>query len=65
MQKNIVKTESVAEFIARGGVIKKAVTRAYKKPTARQLGYEKEVEVVTEVDYSALPEALKIRYGVR
>lgn len=65
MCKNIVKTESVAEFQARGGKITKVKTKAYKKPTARQLGYEKEVVVVTEVDMSLLPQALKIKYGVR
>lgn len=63
--KNIAKTESVAEFVARGGKIKKVETRAYKKPTKKQLGFENEVEVVTEIDYSVLPEALKIKFGVR
>jgi hypothetical protein len=65
MQKNTAKTESVAEFIARGGKIKKVETRQYKKPTRKQLGYEKEVEVVTEIDFAALPEALKIQFGLR
>jgi hypothetical protein len=65
MQKNTVKTESVAEFLARGGVVQKVATKAYKKPTRKQLGYEKEVEVMVEADLNALPEALKIRYGVR
>ena len=65
MNKNTIKTESVAEFIARGGLINKIASKEYKKPTARQLGYEKEVEVVTEVDFDSLPTALKIKYGVR
>ena len=64
MQKNI-KTESVAEFMARGGKITKAPTRAHKRLTPKQMGYEKEVEVVTEVDMSCLPAALKIKFGIR
>jgi plastocyanin len=65
MNKNIVKTETMAEFLARGGKVQKVATKAYKRPTAKQLGYEKEVVVVTEPDMSALPAALKIKYGVR
>jgi len=65
MNKNLIKTESVAEFIARGGVITRTPAKEYKKPTQRQLGYEKEVEVIIEPDMSALPTALKIRYGIR
>jgi hypothetical protein len=65
MQKNTIKTESVAEFMARGGKIAKVATKAHKRLTPKQMGYEKEVEVVKEIDYSALPEALKIKYGVR
>jgi hypothetical protein len=65
MIKTFAKTESVAEFIARGGKVQKVSTKAYKRPTAKQLGYEKEVETTTEVDMSALPIALKIKYGVR
>ena len=65
MQKNNVKTESVSEFLARGGAIKKVATRAYKKPTRKQLGYQPEVEVIKEADMSALPMTLKIKFGVR
>jgi hypothetical protein len=65
MKKEFAKTESVAEFLARGGKVAKVATKAYKRPTAKQLGYEKEVVVVVESDMSALPMALKIRYGIR
>jgi hypothetical protein len=66
MNKNTVKTESVAEFMARGGKIQKAATKAYRRPTAKQLGYQKEVEVITEAaDMSALPATLKIKFGIR
>lgn len=66
MQKTNVKTESVAEFMARGGTIKRVITKAYKRPTAKQLGYQKEVEVTVEdANLDALPETLKIRFGIR
>ena len=62
MQKNIVKTESVAEFLARGGQIKqvnaKAAKRSYKKTM-------EDAELDEDIDMSVLPEALKIKYGIR
>lgn len=62
MQKNIVKTESVAEFIARGGVVKKVSAKGPKKSYKKTM---KAAELIEDVDFDALPEALKIRYGVR
>lgn len=63
--KVIAKTESFSEFLARGGKVTKCPTKAYKKPTKKQLGYQKDVEVVIEPDYSALPKALKISFGIK
>ena len=61
MQKNIVKTESVAEFLARGCKITKCATRVARTT------YKKIVEKpkVEEVDWSALPTSLKIKFGLR
>jgi hypothetical protein len=61
MNKNIVKTESVAEFIARGGSVKKVATKTHKtnKRTIKDACLEE------DVDFDALPMALKIKYGVR
>lgn len=63
--KVIAKTESFAEFIARGGKVTKCPTKAYKKPSRKQTGYQKEVEVTFEPDFSALPKALKISFGIK
>jgi hypothetical protein len=61
MYKNIAKTESVTEFLARGGKIKTVAAKGPKKTRTRQLSAEANLPV----DWSALPEALKIRFGVR
>jgi len=63
--KVIAKTESFSEFLARGGQITKCPTKKYKKPSRKQMGYQKEVETVIEPDYSALPKALKISLGIK
>lgn len=63
--KIIAKTESFSEFVARGGQVTKCPTKAYKKPSRKQMGYQKEVEVTVEADMSALPKALKIAYGIK
>lgn len=63
MQKNIVKTESVAEFLARGGQIKKVHAKAAIKKTYKKVIEDAELD--EEVDMSFLPEALKIKYGIR
>jgi len=63
MQKNNMKTETVAEFLARGGEIKKVTGKTYKKALAKAM---KEAQLDTQdADYDALPEALKIKYGIR
>jgi hypothetical protein len=58
------KTESVSEFLARGGKISKvpmyATSRRTYAPAKTKMVAEKE-----QVDMSALPEALKIKYGVK
>jgi hypothetical protein len=62
MQKNIMKTESVAEFIARGGQIKKVAAKGPKRSYSKTM---KDAEIEEEIDMSVLPEALKIKYGIR
>jgi hypothetical protein len=62
MNKNIVKTESVAEFLARGGQIKTvALNKSSKTATAKAA---KEI-ALTAADMKALPKALRIKYGIR
>jgi len=61
--KTVAKTESLAEFIARGGSIK--VCPAKNKARKREFK-NKFMEMDTEeVDFSLLPEHLKIRLGIR
>lgn len=55
------KIETVAEFLARGGTIKKCSTKTKVRRSKREVE-ELEVE---EIDYSVLPENLKIRFGIR
>jgi hypothetical protein len=62
MQNNIVKTETVAEFLARGGKIQKVDARVTKRTYSKR---NTEVESMEDVDMSFLPEALKIKYGIR
>lgn len=61
--KSIIKTESVAAFLARGGQIKKVPMnmgkRFYRKVES------KIVQLENQVDMSALPEPLKIKYGIK
>lgn len=59
--KKVFKTESVAEFLARGGKV-----NTYSAKTAYKKSYKPVKEPTTEnVDMSALPTALKIRYGIK
>ena len=60
MQKNLVKTETLAEFIARGGNINKVPTKGQKKAQHRA---NKEVAPQEEINFDLLPMALKIKYG--
>jgi hypothetical protein len=61
MNKNITKVETVAEFLARGGSIKKVASKGPKK-TYTKVMKDAELE---EIDMAALPIALQIKYGVR
>lgn len=63
--KNKIKTESVAEFISRGGKVTVIPTKKHKPLSRKAMGYRKEVEVEIEPDFSQLPMALKIKYGFR
>ena len=62
MNKNIVKTETMAEFLARGGAVKKVAAKGAKKTITKVMD---EAELDQEIDFDALPMALKIKYGVR
>ncbi len=52
------KTETVEEFLARGGKINKAA------PGKKQTKGKTKVEAPADIDYSALPKALRIKLGV-
>ena len=62
MQKQIVTTETVADFIARGGLVKTCPSKGPKKTYAKAV---KAAELDEDVNYNDLPEALKIKYGIR
>ena len=62
MQNNIVKTETMAEFLARGGIVKKVNAKGSKKTYKKVM---EEAELDQEIDFDALPAALKIKYGIR
>jgi hypothetical protein len=61
MQKQI-KTESVADFVARGGEIKKVSAKGPKRTYIKVI---KDAALDEEIDFDALPAALKIKYGIR
>jgi hypothetical protein len=61
MQKE-TKTETVAEFVARGGLVNKVATKSPKKTRKKLI---KDAELDEPIDMSALPMSLKIKYGVR
>lgn len=62
MNKSIEKTETVAEFLARGGKITRVEYRGEKKTRQRRTKTETEAK---SVDMSHLPAALKIKYGIK
>ena len=62
MNKTIAKTESVADFLARGGKINKLPAKQAKKHYSRKNEPKMKLE---ELDLSALPAALKIKYGIK
>jgi hypothetical protein len=59
------KTETVAEFLARGGKIKYVAAKTEKKPRAEKFELPEEVIADESVDFSALPMALKIKFGIK
>jgi hypothetical protein len=61
MYKNISKSESVSEYLARGGKITKVNAKGPKKTRVRQLREDANLPI----DWDALPVALKIRFGVK
>lgn len=62
MQKNITKTETVAEFIARGGSVKKLPAKPASKKYTKVV---RQACLADEIDLDHLPMALKIKYGIR
>ena len=63
--KTVMKTESVAEFLARGGKVTKVAMNVSKRAYSKKF-VEKAVDnLESEIDMSALPEALRIKYGVK
>jgi hypothetical protein len=61
----IIKTESVSEFLARGGKITKYEAVQLKDRKPRQSKPEQEENLAEVIDMSQLPMALKIKYGIR
>ena len=64
MDKGVIRTETTGEFLARGGKINKVNVKAIKAPYKR-VAKKVVAEEEKEVDMTALPMALKIRYGIR
>lgn len=62
MRKDTFKTESIAEFLARGGKIEKADPRARKSSSFKKAAEKADLK---DMDLSALPVALKIKYGIK
>lgn len=61
--KIVSKTETVSEFLARGGEIQRMKTKHNKKAAPRAV--KSDMVDNEPVDYSFLPEALRIRYGIK
>jgi len=60
--KLVPKTETVSEFMARGGSITVMKAKYKKQPVPRVIKAE---SIEDDVDFSFLPTALKIRYGIK
>jgi hypothetical protein len=60
--KNIVKTESVAEFLARGGKITKVAMNVGRRAVKSEA---QKAEIMSKIDMSALPESLRIKLGIK
>lgn len=65
--KTIMKTESPAEFIARGGKITKCPTKDLTKKSTRKVNKEEtmKMEDVPADAFLYLPESLKISFGIK
>lgn len=61
MQKNI-KTETVADFMARGGKVTQVTPKGSKKKHAKLV---EEAEFDKEVDWDLIPMSLRIKFGQR
>ena len=61
MNKNNFKTESVTEFLARGGNVNKI---AFNKSAYKNAKKAKVVDI-RDIDMKMLPTALRIKYGVK
>lgn len=61
MNKNNFKTESVAEFLARGG----NVTKVALNKSAYKNSKKAKVVDIRDIDMKMLPTALRIKYGVK
>lgn len=57
------KIETVAEFLARGGAIKKCATK--KKAKRFKPITDDDIVVAEEVDWNLIPEHIIIRLGIR
>ena len=62
MQNKLYKTETLAEFIARGGKVTKCPSKVGRRKAAPRIVVD---EPIGTLDLSALPMALKIRFGIR
>lgn len=66
MKATITKSESITEFLARGGQIKRVPMNMGKRGYGKfSAGPKKEEVVLENIDMSVLPEALKIKYGIK
>ena len=55
------KSESIAEFLARGGKISKHAP----KETSRKPKSTHKLAKLEDIDFSKLPQTLKIRFGIK
>jgi hypothetical protein len=58
-----MKTESYSEFLARGGKITKCPTKYAAGKFNRKV--KNKIDDAKDVDWSALPAALKISFGIK
>jgi hypothetical protein len=65
MGQNNTNTETVEQFLARGGEVKHLPIKGYSRWKKQRVAKVEEEPQDEEIDYSALPTALKIKYGVK